>query len=74
MSLDGTYLTSVLRRMSALRHKQSYRGLARIYSRGWQRNYAPNRRILGLCSSIQIRFGETCYDTATAYLAGPAGD
>ena len=34
-----------------------------IDSPGWQRNYAPHRRIFHLCLSVQIRFGETGYDS-----------
>jgi hypothetical protein len=56
--------------MSALSPKQSYRGLARIDSRGWQRNYTPNRRIFTYVrpfSPILVRLAMT----AIAYLAGP---
>src|ERR1019366_5896839 len=56
--------------MTALRQKQSYRGLARIYSRGWQRNFAPNRRIFTYVRPFRSDLVRLAMPI-TAYLAGP---
>ena len=59
-----------LRRMSASRHEQSYNGSAQIDSRGWQRNYAPNRRIFTYVRRFRYDLVRLVM-TGTAYLAGP---
>jgi len=56
--------------MAALRQKRSYRGLARIDSRGWQRNYAPNRLIFTYVRPFRSDLVRLVM-TAIAYLAGP---
>jgi Nucleoside 2-deoxyribosyltransferase len=56
--------------MSALRQKLSYNGSARIDSRGWQRNYAPDRQIFTYVRPFRSDLVRLVM-TATAYLAGP---
>jgi len=55
--------------MAALGQKRSYRGLARIDSRGWQRNYAPNRLIFTYVRPFRSDLVRLVM-TAIAYLAG----
>jgi nucleoside 2-deoxyribosyltransferase len=53
-----------------MRWKQSYNELARIDSRGWQHNYAPNRQLFTYVRPFRSNLVRLVM-TATAYLAGP---
>src|SRR5712664_2407404 len=57
-------------RTTALRQERSYNGSARIDSRGWQRNYAPNRRIFTYVGPFRSDLMRLVM-TATPYVAGP---